>query len=74
MARTTRAIQPTVVKISTEVDRIVSGDRLSRSWGIDGSGGRDNLHWILRVDDGGEVTIEISNRQLGDRTITFTAR
>jgi len=73
MARKARSIMPTVVRISVPVDDIVSGDRVDRIWGLDGSGGQSVHEWIVRVEDGAEVTVSILNTQFGDRTVTFNA-
>jgi hypothetical protein len=73
MARANRAVAPTVVRVSTPIERIVAGDRVNRAWGIDGSGGRATYHWILRIDQGTTVRIDIANRQLGDRVVEFVA-
>ncbi|MCZ6836174.1 MAG: M14 family metallopeptidase [Planctomycetota bacterium] len=74
MARTARSFLPTIVTLSVPVESIVTGDRINRSWGITGSGGRQSLHWILRVEDGSDVSIDITNPQLGQRTVTFEAK
>jgi hypothetical protein len=56
------------------IENIVSGDRVNRAWGINGSGGRAAYHWIVRANDGKEIEITIANRQLGDRVVRFEAR
>jgi len=73
-ARKSRANLPIVVRLSTPIERIVSGDRVSRAWGVDGSGGRFDHHWIIRVKNGSKQSIEIVNPQFGDRTVTFVAK
>lgn len=73
MARRARAVPPTVVRMKLPVEQIVSGEPMSQSWGIDGSGGRFEHHWIIRVEDGREVEIEIANVQHGSKTIRFRA-
>ena len=72
MARKARSLPATVVRLSTPLDRIITGDRLHRTWGIDGSGGRVTYRWIVRAEDNETVSIDIVNAQLGDESITFT--
>lgn len=72
MARRARSVMPTIVRISTSIENIVSGDRLSKVYGITG-GERWSTRWILRADDGSEIIIEMNNPQLGDQKITFKA-
>ena len=73
MARKARSFMPTVIRLSTPIDRIISGERVTKLWGIGGSGERIAQHWILRIDDGSEINIELNNPQLGNQTITFKA-
>lgn len=72
MARKARAVLPTIIRISTDVDAIVTGERIARVWGIDGRGGRTDHRWVIRAAAGSDVEITISNVQLGDRVITIT--
>jgi hypothetical protein len=74
MVRQGRAVPPTVIRFSVPLDQIVAGDRVSRAWGIDGSGGRFALRWIVRIEDGAELTIEVESPQLGSQRIEFEAR
>ena len=71
MARKARSIPPTVVRVSTAIEKIVAGERVSRAWGIDGSGGRITHRWIVRAGVDETVTIYVVNAQLGDQSITF---
>ncbi len=71
MARKARSIPPTVVRVSTPIEQIVAGERVSRAWGIDGSGGRITHRWIIRAGADETVTINVVNAQLGDQSITF---
>ena len=73
IARKARAVMPTVVRLSTPLDHVVAGERVGKSFGIGGSGERFSQHWIIRAEDGSEVTITILNPQLGDQIITFKA-
>ncbi|MCH8824343.1 MAG: hypothetical protein IH984_12660 [Planctomycetes bacterium] len=71
MASKAKAIPPTVVRISTELDQIIAGERVSRNWQIAGSGGRFTQRWIIRSDDSKQVTIDVVSAQLGDQSISF---
>lgn len=73
MARKARSVMPMVVRISTPVENIIAGDRVSRVWGLDGSGGRSTHHWIVRAADGSEISIELRDERFGDRVIRFKA-
>lgn len=71
MASKAKAIPPTVVRISTVLDQIISGERVSRNWQIAGSGGRFTQRWIIRSEDSKKVTIDVVSAQLGDQSIAF---
>lgn len=71
MASKAKAIPPTVVRISTKLDQIIAGDRVSRSWQINGSGGRFANRWIIRSAGNEKVTIDVVSAQLGNQSITF---
>lgn len=73
MARKNRAVRPTIIRLSVPVEHIVAGDRVDRIWGLDASGGRSVHRWIVQVDDGAELTIDVLNTQLGERHIMFNA-
>jgi hypothetical protein len=73
MARKARSIFPSVVRISTPIDNIITGDRATRTYGVGGSGDRVTYRWIIRADNGSDVTIDITNPHLGDHHITFKA-
>lgn len=73
IARKARSVMPTVVSLSTPLDRIVAGERVSKAYGIGGGGDRFSQHWIIRADDNSELTITVANPQLGNQTVTFKA-
>lgn len=64
-----RTIRPIVVRLSTDLDQIVTGQRVGRVWGIDPNGGRSDHRWIIRSDDMSSETIEIIDPRLGNHTI-----
>ena len=74
MARKARSIYPSVVRISTPIENIITGDRVSKTFGIGGSGDRATYRWIIRADDGSDITIDITNPHLGDQHLTFKAQ
>ncbi|MBO6512997.1 MAG: hypothetical protein JJ974_03415 [Phycisphaerales bacterium] len=68
-SRSSRATKPTIIRLSTDVDHIITGQRVSRVWGIDAHGGRSDHHWILRTDNLADERIEIIDPRFGNRTI-----
>ncbi len=64
-----RTIRPIVVRLSTDLDQIFTGQRVGRVWGIDPNGGRSDHRWIIRSDDMSSETIEIIDPRLGNHTI-----
>ncbi len=64
-----RTIRPMVVRMSAEVDHILSGQRISRVWGIGANGDRSEHHWIIRTSDIERETIEILDPRYGNRTL-----
>jgi hypothetical protein len=73
MARKARSILPTVIRLSVPSEQIVAGERVTRAWGINGSGDRFTQRWIVRVADGEDIQVDIHNPQLGDQSMTFKA-
>lgn len=60
--------RPYVVRISTPVERIITGRRLHKIWRIEGSGGRYQIRWIIRAPDASKHTITVFSEKYG----TFT--
>ena len=73
IARKARSIMPTVVTLSLPSENILSGDRVSRAWGIGGSGERIAYRWIVRVEPAALGAIDIVNPQLGHQSIPLAA-
>lgn len=71
MAVRNRRARPYVVRLSVDDDRIVTGNRVNKIWSIPGSGGRAALRWIIRADDGAEITITVYSEKFGqfERTL-----
>jgi hypothetical protein len=68
-SRSKRTVLPSVIRLSTELDQIITGQRVSRVWGIDGQGGRSDHRWIIRSKDISKETIEIQDPRFGNHTI-----
>lgn len=68
-SQSSRTMLPMIVRISSSVDNLVSGQRTTSVWGIDGNGGRSEHHWILRSNIIQSETIEIVDPRFGNRTI-----
>jgi len=68
-SQTSRTVRPIVVRISTEVESILTGQRVSRIWGIDANGGRSEHRWIIRSDNIQAETIEIIDPRFGNQTL-----
>jgi len=69
MARRTRAIPAIVVRISTDIDHLVSGDRQALCWGIDG-GSSVSWQWIIRTGGAAvPTTIDLSGPHVGHQVI-----
>jgi hypothetical protein len=68
-SRSKRSVRPSVISLSTELDQIISGQRVSRVWGVDGFGGRSDHMWIIRTNDLSQETIEIRDPRFGNHTI-----
>ncbi len=68
-SQTSKAIRPIVIRLSTDLDNILTGQRVSRVWGIDAHGGRAEQRWIIRSDNIKNETINIIDPRFGNRTI-----
>lgn len=68
-SQTSHTIRPTVIRLSTDIDSIITGQRVSRVWGINPNGGRSDHHWIIRTDSIDKETIEIVDPRFGNQTI-----
>lgn len=68
-AQNTRLIRPVIVRLSAEVDQIISGQRINRLWTLGANNDRAEYHWIIRSDDIANETIEITDPRFGDHSI-----
>ena len=71
-SRSTRSVKPVIVRLSADVDHIISGQRVDRIWGVDEHNGRSEHHWIFRSDDISSETIEIIDPRFGNHTIELS--
>lgn len=71
-ARSIRTVKPMVVRLSADVDHIITGQRVNRIWGLDQDGGRSEHRWVFRTDDIGDERIEIVDPRFGNRTIKLS--
>lgn len=71
-ARSKSTAPPFVVRLSTDLDHIISGNRIAVVWGIDAHHARSEHHWIIRTDDLAAETIEIDDPHAGPTTLRLT--
>ena len=72
MSRTSDAIRPLAVRISTPRDSILQGRPLELVDAQPGSGGRADFDWVVRLGDT-PTTITLDDPQFGVRTIDVPA-
>ncbi len=70
MAVRNRRARPTVVRLSVGPEQVVTGQRVSKFWSIPGSGGRQELRWIVRAADGSDLGITVFSEKLGEFSVT----
>ncbi len=70
-SQTKHTIRPTVVRLSTEVDKILTGQRVSRIWGINAHGGHSDHRWIIRSDNIKSESITILDPRFGKQTLNL---
>lgn len=68
-SQTKHTIRPIVIRLSSDVESIITGQRISRVWGIDANGGRSDHRWIIRTENINAETIEIIDPRFGNHTI-----
>ncbi|MCA9284278.1 MAG: hypothetical protein KDA22_03620, partial [Phycisphaerales bacterium] len=72
-ARDSRTAEPAVVRLSVPLERIVSGRRIDRTWGLPG-GGRTVMSWTVLGQPDEVATITVIHPVLGERTIAVPLR
>lgn len=68
-SQSSRTVRPIVIRLSSEVKNILTGQRVARVWGIDANGGRSEHRWIIRSKNIDEETIEIIDPRFGNQTL-----
>ncbi|MBL4698846.1 MAG: hypothetical protein JKX70_08425 [Phycisphaerales bacterium] len=68
-SQSSHTIHPIVIRLSSEVESIIDGQRISRVWGIDANGGRSEHHWIIRSNNIDNETIKIIDPRFGNQTL-----
>ncbi len=63
--------RPYVVRLSTPIENIISGNRITKIWKIDGSGGRNKMKWIIRASDASKITVTVYSEKYGQFTKEF---
>ncbi|MFK7759986.1 MAG: M14 family metallopeptidase [Phycisphaerales bacterium] len=64
-----RTVKPVVIRISSPVDHIVTGQRVHKVWGISAHGQRTEHRWIIRTKDLSSEKIEIIDPRFGNHTL-----
>lgn len=75
MARRNQRARPYVVRLSTDDEDMVTGQRIERVWSLAGSGGREDYRWIIKAPDDSDLTITVFSDKYGEfeRTVKLTA-
>ena len=63
--------RPWVVRLSVPNEQILTGQRINKIWSIPGSDGREQFRWIIRADDGAELTITLYSEKFGESERTL---
>ena len=74
MAVRNRRARPYVVRLSADNEQIVTGRRVNTIWSIPGSGGRQPYRWIVRAEDGSELTVTLYSEKFGELKHTIWLR
>ncbi len=72
MAVTNRKARPYVVRLGVPNHTIVTGQRVHKTWKINGSGGRYQMQWIVRAASGSAHTITVYSEKFGEFTHEIT--
>jgi hypothetical protein len=63
-------VRPIVIRLDVPAERILGENLVNRVWSIPGSGGRQELRWLVRGEEAGTVTIRMTSEKYGDRDVT----
>ena len=70
-----RSVQPTLVQIQVPPEAVLTGaDKTSRVPRLDGSGGREEITWVIHARAGTSVEIRVLSQKGGTSTTTVTLR
>ena len=48
---------PTLLSVDVPMDRLISGEKIVRSWVLPGHGGQMEAEWLISGEDGGSVNV-----------------
>ena len=74
MAVKNRRARPYVVRLDIPNEQVVTGQRVNKVWSIPGSGGREQMRWIIRGTDGGLLKITVYSEKFGQFEKAVTLR
>ena len=74
MAVKNRRARPYVVRLDVANDKVVTGKRVNKIWSVPGSGGREQMRWIVRGTDGGRLNITVYSEKFGQFEKAVTLR
>ena len=74
MAVKNRRARPYVVRLDIPNEQVVSGKRVNKIWSVPGSGGREQMRWIIRGTDGGRLKITVYSEKFGQFEKAVTLR
>jgi len=74
MAVKNRRARPYVVRLDIPNEQVVTGRRVNKLWSVPGSGGREQMRWIIRGSDGGRLKITVYSEKFGQFELAVTLR
>jgi len=74
MAVKNRRARPYVVRLDTPNEQVVTGKRVNKIWSVPGSGGREQMRWIVRGSDGSRLKITVYSEKFGQFEKVVTLR
>ena len=70
MAKRNRRARPWVVRLGTEPDHVLTGQRMQKVWSIDPDGGRHEMRWVVAHPDD-SIELELFSEKYGGSTHTI---
>ena len=74
MAVKNRRARPYVVRLDIPNEQVVTGQRVNKLWSVPGSGGREQMRWIIRGTDGSRLKITVYSEKFGQFQKAVTLR